>query len=130
MDPPRHAAVFCLDEKMAIQALDRLDPVLPLSPGSAEKHGSFPLCAALDGKTGQVHGKTARRHTSEEFFAFVKDVVDQTPKSKDIHIILDNLSAHKTKTVAVSMRNPQSHSAGHIPTPADGSVYVIAGTAH
>src|SRR6202047_4319678 len=37
--PPRHAAVFCVDEKTAIQALDRLDPVLPLSPGRAERHG-------------------------------------------------------------------------------------------
>ena len=39
MDPPQYAAVFCVDEKTAIQALDRLDPVLPLSPGRAEKHG-------------------------------------------------------------------------------------------
>jgi hypothetical protein len=35
--PPQHAAVFCVDEKTAIQALDRLDPVLPLSPGRAER---------------------------------------------------------------------------------------------
>jgi hypothetical protein len=33
LDPPQHAAVFSVDEKTAIQALDRLDPVLPLSPG-------------------------------------------------------------------------------------------------
>src|SRR6201984_278227 len=39
LHPPQHAAVFCLDEKTAIQALDRLDPVLPLSPGRAERHG-------------------------------------------------------------------------------------------
>jgi hypothetical protein len=36
--PPQHAAVFCVDEKTAIQALDRLDPVLPLSPGRLERH--------------------------------------------------------------------------------------------
>jgi transposase len=35
LNPPQHAAVFCVDEKTAIQALDRLDPVLPLSPGRA-----------------------------------------------------------------------------------------------
>src|SRR6202521_5752044 len=34
LQPPQHAAVFCVDEKTAIQALDRLDPVLPLSPGA------------------------------------------------------------------------------------------------
>lgn len=39
LNPPQHAAVFCVDEKTAILALDRLDPVLPLSPGRAERHG-------------------------------------------------------------------------------------------
>jgi len=71
MNPPQHAAVFCVDEKSAIQALDRLDPVLPLSPGRAERHGfeyyrhgTLSLYAALDVKTGKVDGKTAPRHTS------------------------------------------------------------------
>jgi transposase len=39
LHPPQHAAVFSVDEKSAIQALDRKDPVLPLSPGRAERHG-------------------------------------------------------------------------------------------
>ena len=39
LHPPQHAVVFCVDEKTAIQALDRLDPVLPLSPGRAERPG-------------------------------------------------------------------------------------------
>jgi virulence factor BrkB len=42
LKPPLNAAVFCVDEKSAIQALDRLDPVLPLSPGRAERHGVGP----------------------------------------------------------------------------------------
>ena len=74
LNPPQHAAVFCVDEKSAIQALDRLDPVLPLSPGRVERHGfeyyrhgTLSLYAALDVKTGKVHGKTAACHTSEEF---------------------------------------------------------------
>jgi hypothetical protein len=46
-----------------------------------------------------VHGKTAARHTSEEFVAFLEQVVEQFPPSQEIHIILDNLSAHKTKLV-------------------------------
>jgi transposase len=73
LNPPQHAAVFCVDEKTAIQALDRLDPVLPLSPGRAERHGfeyyrhgTLSLYAALDVQTGKVHGKTAKRHTSED----------------------------------------------------------------
>jgi len=61
VNPPQHAAVFCVDKKSAIQALDRLDPVLPLSPGRAERHGfeyyrhgTLSLYAALDVKTGDA----------------------------------------------------------------------------
>ena len=39
LNPPAHAAVFCVDEKTHIQALDRKDPVLPLSPGRLERVG-------------------------------------------------------------------------------------------
>jgi transposase len=106
LHPPQHAAVFCVDEKTAIQALDRLDPVLPLSPGRAERHGfeyyrhgTLSLYAALDVKTGQVQGMTAVRHTSQEFIAFVEGLVARTPWAREIHVVLDNLSAHKTKDV-------------------------------
>jgi transposase len=103
LNPPEHAAVFCVDEKTDIQALDRLDPILPLSPGRAERlgfeyyrHGTLSLDAALETATGRVHGKTAARHTSQDFVAFLKQVVALCPPRQQIHIILDNLSAHKT----------------------------------
>jgi len=106
LNPPRHAAVFCVDEKSAIQALDRLDPRLPLSPGRAERHGfeyyrhgTLSLYAALDVKSGRVEGKTAARHTSEEFVAFLGCLVSKARWAQEIHIVLDNLSAHKTKQV-------------------------------
>src|SRR5213082_1072456 len=86
INPPDHAAVFAVDEKTAIQALDRLDPVLPLSPGRAERHGfeyyrhgTLSLFAALDTVTGRVHGKTAARHTSREFVAFLHEVLSLCP---------------------------------------------------
>lgn len=104
--PPQHAAVFSVDEKTSIQALDRLDPVLPLSPGRAERHGfeyyrhgTLSLYAALNTKTGAVIGKTVRRHTSQEFVAFLSDIVVSQPRGREIHIIADNFSAHKTKLV-------------------------------
>jgi transposase len=106
LNPPTHAVVFCVDEKTAIQALDRLDPVLPLSPGRIERHGfeyyrhgTLSLYAALNTKTGEVLGKTAARHTSAQFVAFLLDIVAHQPKRKEIHVICDNLSAHKTKAV-------------------------------
>lgn len=106
LNPPAHAAVFCVDEKTAIQALDRKDPVLPLSPGRAERHGfeyfrhgTLSLYAAFNTKTGKVLGKTAARHTSAEFVAFLADIVANQPRGKEIHVIADNLSAHKSQTV-------------------------------
>jgi transposase len=106
LNPPQHAAVFSVDEKTAIQALDRKDPVLPLSPGRAERHGfeyfrhgTLSLYAAFNTKTGEVLGKTAARHTSAEFVAFLTDIVANQRKGKEIHVIADNLSAHKTKHV-------------------------------
>ena len=106
LHPPQHAAVFCVDEKTAIQALDRKDPVLPLSPGRAERHGfeyyrhgTLSLYAAFNTKTGEVLGKTAVRHTSAEFVAFLTDIVANQRRGKEIHVIADNLSAHKTERV-------------------------------
>src|ERR1035441_9180104 len=94
LHPPQHAAVFCVDEKTAIQALDRKDPVLPLSPGRAERHGfeyyrhgTLSLYAAFNTKTGEVLGKTAARHTSAEFVAFLSDIVANQPRGKEIRVI-------------------------------------------
>ena len=106
LKPPQHAAVFCVEEKTAIQALDRKDPVLPLSPGRAERHGfeyfrhgTLSLYAAFNTQTGEVLGKTAEPHTSAEFVAFLTDIVTHQPAGKEIHVIADNLSAHKTQRV-------------------------------
>ena len=106
VNPPQHAAVFALDEKTAIQALDRLDPVLPLSPGRAERHGfeyyrhgTLSLFAALNTQTGAVVGQTVPRHTSDAFVNFLTDVVAGAPRANAIHVILDNLSTHKTQAV-------------------------------
>ena len=107
LDPPRHAAVFRLNEKTAIQVLDRRDRVLPPSPGRVERHGleskrngTLSLYAALNIQTGEVQGKTTARHTSQDFVGFLAEVVVTCEPDQDIHVILDNLSAHKTKTVA------------------------------
>jgi transposase len=106
LKPPEHAAVFCVDEKTAIQALDRREPVLPLSPGRAERHGfeyvrhgALSLYAALNVGTGAVEGMTAARHTSAEFLAFLDRVVATQPRRREIHLIMDNFAAHKTKAV-------------------------------
>jgi len=92
---------------LTVQRLDgRKDPVLPLSPGRAERHGfeyyrhgTLSLYAAFNTKTGEVLGKTAARHTSAEFVAFLADIVANQPRGKEIRVIADNLSAHKSALV-------------------------------
>lgn len=124
LNPPAHAAVFCVDdEKSAIQALDRLDPVLPLSPGRAERHGfeyyrhgTLSLYAALSTRSGEVLARTAQRHTSVQFVAFLAEIVAHQPAGKEIHLIVDNLSAHKTKAVQEFLDNHSLVSLHFTPT--------------
>ena len=106
LNPPAHAAVFCVDEKTAIQALDRKDRMLPLSPGRAESHGfeykrngTLSLFAALNTATGEVIGKTAPHHTSAQFVAFLTDIAASQGRRREIHVICDNVSSHKTDKV-------------------------------
>jgi transposase len=117
LNPPQHAAVFSVDEKTAIQALDRKDAVLPLSPGRAERHGfeyfrhgTLSLYAAFNTRTGEVLGKTAERHSSAEFVAFLNEIVASQARAKEIHVIADNLSAHKTDAVKEFLaKHPKVH---------------------
>jgi transposase len=102
----RNTPWLCVDEKTAIQALDRIDPLLPLSPGRAERHGfeyyrhgTLSWYAALNTRSGEVLGSAVPRHTSDEFVAFLASVVDTQPRGRAIHVIVDNLSAHKTQKV-------------------------------
>jgi len=108
LNPPAHAAVFCVDEKTAIQALDRKDRMLPLAPGRAQSHGfeykrngTLSLFAALNTATGEVLGRTVPSHTSEQFVAFLTDIVAGQPERREIHVICDNVSSHKTKRVDI-----------------------------
>ena len=105
LNPPRHAAVFCVDEKTAIQALDRTQPALPLRPGQPERqsveyvrHGTVSLFAALEVHTGKVKGRCAARHTSKEFVGFLDQAVVGRQR-RPVHLILDNLAVHKTPGV-------------------------------
>jgi transposase len=117
LDPPEHAVVLCVDEKTAIQALDRLDPVLPLSPGRAEahgfeyyRHGTLSLYAALEVATGRVTGMPSPRHASADFLRFMDQVVAGYRPTQELHVILDNLSTHRTKAVAAwQAEHPNVH---------------------
>jgi transposase len=106
MNPPVNAAVFAVDEKPQIQALNRTAPILPMLPTTPqrashdyERNGTLDLFAALDIATGKVITDLRKTHTSADFVAFLNKVNREVPKDLDVHVILDNLSAHKTPTV-------------------------------
>ena len=57
------------------------------------------ICAALFIQSGTVVGRTENRHTHSEFMSFLELIDQETSGNQDIHIICDNLSAHKTQEV-------------------------------
>jgi transposase len=108
MNPPVAAAVFAVDEKPQIQALNRTAPtvpvpMLPTTPQRAthdyERNGTCDLFAALEIATGKVITDIRKSHTSADFVAFLNKVNREVPKDLDVHVILDNLSTHKTPAV-------------------------------
>lgn len=106
LNPPERALVLCVDEKSQIQALNRTQPGLPLSPGNPatrthdyKRHGTTSLFAALDVATGEVIGRLKRQHRSTEFLAFLKEIDASVPDDMPIHLILDNYATHKTDKV-------------------------------
>jgi transposase len=97
--------VLSIDEKTQVQALDRTQPLLPISFGKTEKrthdyvrHGTTNLFAALEVKTGKVIGKCFPRRRAEEFLAFMKDIARQY-EGRELHVVLDNLSTHYTDEI-------------------------------
>jgi transposase len=106
LDPPAHAAVFCVDEKPQIQALDRTQPLLPMQPGQIERrthdykrHGTTTLFAALNAKTSEVLTQFHQRHRSAQFREFLDLIDAHVPRRLDVHIIMDNYSTHKTALI-------------------------------
>ena len=106
LKPPENAVILCVDEKSQIQALERSQPILPIirrvperQSVDYERHGTTTLFAALDVLAGNVIGECRDRHTSEDYISFLKKVDRACAKGKVLHIVADNLSAHKTKSV-------------------------------
>jgi transposase len=105
LDPPNGALVLGVDEKAQIQALDRTQPTLPMKSGKAQRmthdykrNGTTSLYAALEIATGEVTGTSYRRHTHQEFLAFLNTLVKAFPR-KPLHVVLDNSSTHSTPEV-------------------------------
>lgn len=116
LNPPEHAVVLSVDEKTSIQALERTQRPLPLRTGRAtrhthdyKRHGVVDLFAALEVATGQVTHRVSATHTAADFLAFMRKVVRAYP-GRELHVILDNSSAHGTPEVRAWLEHhPQVH---------------------
>jgi transposase len=117
VSPPQNALVLCLDEKSQIQALERSQPIFPLSVNQPERrtsdyfrHGTTSLFAALDVASGAVYARCQQRHRQREFLAFLRQLEALTPKESEIHAVLDNYAAHKTAKVRLWIaKHPRWH---------------------
>ncbi len=117
LDPPEHALVLCADEKSQIQALDRTQPGLPMKKGRCgtmthdyKRNGTTTLFAAMDLLEGRVLGTCMPRHRHQEWLKFLRLIDKQTPKTLDLHLIIDNYGSHKHPKVKRWMkRHPRFH---------------------
>jgi transposase len=114
LDPPKRAVVLSFDEKTQVQALDRTQPSLPMRPGRAgtmthdyKRNGTTDLFAALNVATGEVLTECRKRHTGDDVLAFFKKIDRSVPKRLEVHVVLDNLSAHQTPDIENWLADPR-----------------------
>ena len=116
MNPPTNAVVLSVDEKTQIQALNRTQPILPLRSGlparqthDYERNGLTSLYAALEVASGAVIGECSERHTGADFLRFLK-ILGRHYRNRDLHVILDNSSTHKTPEIKAWLEaHPRVH---------------------
>nr|GLK33526.1 hypothetical protein GCM10017611_03680 [Rhodococcus wratislaviensis] len=106
LNPPARAVVFSFDEKTQCQALDRTQPSLPIKPGRAgtmthdyKRNGTIDLFAAMNVGTGEVLTDLRKGHAGADVLRFFKQIDASVPRSLDVHVVLDNLSAHSTPEI-------------------------------
>jgi len=114
LNPPEAAVVFSFDEKTQCQALDRTQKSLPMTRGrnktmthDYKRNGTTDLFAAMNIGTGEVLHETRKRHAGDDVLAFFKQIDKATPRHLQIHVVLDNLSAHKSEPVRKWLAKPR-----------------------
>ena len=117
MNPPERAVVLSIDEKTQVQALERTQTILPLRPGVPEgrshdyrRNGTVDLFASLNTIDGTVITQFHHRHRHQEFLMFLKTLDERVPERLEVHVVLDNHSAHKHERVRRWLvRHPRFH---------------------
>ena len=128
LNPPERAVVFCFDEKTQCQALDRTQPSLPMKPGRAgtmthdyKRHGTIDVFAAMNVATGEVLTDLRTGHTGADVLRFFKQIDASIPRGLDVHVVLDNLSAHSTPEIKAWLAHKNRRRWHLHPTPTSSS---------
>jgi len=114
LNPPERAVVLSFDEKTQCQALDRTQPWLPLKRGRGKtmthdykRNGTVDLFAALNVGTGEVLHQTRPSHAATDVLGFFRWIDLHVPRDLEVHVVLDNLSAHSAPPVADWLADPK-----------------------
>ncbi len=106
LNPPERALVLCCDVMGQRRAVERTQPGLPLEIGHIRtrthdymRYGTITLFAALNYLNGRLITRTEERHAHVEWLLFLKQIDRQTPRTLDLHLIVDNDSTHKHPSV-------------------------------
>jgi transposase len=106
LHPPDQAIILSVDEKCQIQALDRTQPGLPWKKGRCgtmthdyKRHGTTTLFATMNIQDGSVIDVCMPTHNRWDWIRFLKLIDRRTPPNKQLHLIMDNYSAHKAPEV-------------------------------
>src|ERR1035438_10227054 len=106
LNPPSGSVVWSADEQCQLQALMRTQPGLPGAPshpatqtGDYKRNGTTTLFAAQNVGTGKVIYMFNKVHTNQEWLQFLALIEENSPPDKQIHLIIDNYSAHKHANV-------------------------------
>jgi hypothetical protein len=106
IDAQQTTRTVSIDEMTGIQALERIAPSLPMTPGKVERcefeyvrHGTQTLIAHFDVVTGKVGGTVANTRTEADFVAFLDDLFASAPPTMRWRIVCDNLDTHRSEGV-------------------------------
>ena len=128
LNPPERAVVFSFDEKTQCQALDRTQPSLPMKPGRAgtmthdyKRHGTIDVFAAMNVANGEVLTDLRTGHTGADVLRFFKQIDASVPRGLDVHVVLDNLSAHSTPEIKAWLAHKNRRRWHLHPTPTSSS---------
>jgi putative transposase len=123
LNPPDNALVLCVDEKSQVQALERMQPMLPMGLGYVEgvthdyvRHGTTTLFEALDVANGSVLTQCKPHHRHQEFQSFLRHIEVNVPQHLDVHLVCDNYGTHKHAKVRAWLARRSRIHLHHTPT--------------